>query len=310
MANYRREILIPYLLDVYSTELLYDRLGNEVARANADEQRAIRWANMQLHEPIQQIAEESSASTSDALLYLSAVISLGIGLVGGIRSLYSTSILSGILELFMSGLFLMYGIPGTVAIFVDLMGRRDSYENAKWRNQKRYEDEMQEYQRLLKERENARQYLTRIQPVYAKLRARYDEAAELRDEVYDVNIIPSRYRNKYAAYYLYDYFTTSQETDLDRVIQTFLLDEIRARLDQIIVQQQEIILNQREFLAQKAESNQLAADRYRENMQHIARLEANQEMQEKYLEMIEENSRTSAYFATATYIRDLLSPAR
>ena len=57
------------------------------------------------------------------------------------------------------------------------------------------------------------------------------EAKEKLQSVYSANIIPNKYRSVYVAYYLYDYISSSHETDIDRVLQTMLLEQIIAKLD-------------------------------------------------------------------------------
>ena len=56
-------------------------------------------------------------------------------------------------------------------------------------------------------------------------RKRLQEAKEKLQSVYSVNIIPNKYRSVYVAYYLYDYISSSHETDIDRVLQTLPFSE-------------------------------------------------------------------------------------
>lgn len=62
-------------------------------------------------------------------------------------------------------------------------------------------------------------------------------------ELYSVNIIPSRYRGIYGVLYLYDWFGTSQADDMDKALNVYVLEQIRDRLDKIIANQAEMILN-------------------------------------------------------------------
>lgn len=139
----------------------------------------------------------------------------------------------------------------------------------------------------------------RMQPqILQKLR----EARSIRQQVYGVNIIPNRYRNIYVAYFLFDYFNTSRETDLDKVIQTLLLDEIVQRLDKIILQLEEVVLNQRRQAALTERQNEMIANNHREQMKRMARMERNQELQVDYLNMIEQNQSVSNFILTTDFI--------
>ena len=128
------------------------------------------------------------------------------------------------------------------------------------------------------------------------------EAKEKLQSVYSVNIIPNKYRSVYVAYYLYDYISSSHETDIDRVLQTMLLDQIIAKLDKIIAQQEEIILNQRMQLAKQDALLAQSKKQHEEQMKAISNLEENQQMQNDYLAMTEANTRITSYFVTADYI--------
>ena len=123
---------------------------------------------------------------------------------------------------------------------------------------------------------------------------------------YGVNIIPNKYRDIYVAYYLYDYFSSSRETDLDKILQTMLLDQIVERLDRIIDQQEEIILNQRMAMALQEKQSEQLQQNHRAQLQAIARVEQNQQLQNDYLAMIDTNTRITNFFVTADYINKYL----
>lgn len=146
--------------------------------------------------------------------------------------------------------------------------------------------------------ENLRE-LKRIQPLIQK---KLRDAQAIRQQVYGVNIIPSRYRNIHVSYYLYDYFKTSRETDLDKVIQTLLLDEIVQRLDKIISQMEEIILNQRFQTALMEQQNEMIANNHREQMRCMARMERNQEIQNDYLNMIDQDINVSNFILSMEFL--------
>lgn len=148
-------------------------------------------------------------------------------------------------------------------------------------------------------RENAQQWKNQENDLIRKLR----EAKALRNRVYSVNIIPARYRNIHAAYYLYDFFSTCRETDLEKTIQTMLLDEIIQKMDELIRQNQEIILNQRMQMAMQERQNRDIAENHRQEMKRLASMERNQELQMDYQNMIARNQEVTNFFLAADYLR-------
>ena len=137
------------------------------------------------------------------------------------------------------------------------------------------------------------------------LKSQLVSAKMMRDNLYGVNVIPSKYRNIHAAYFLYDYFNSTRETDLDKIIQTMLLDEIIQKLDKIIAQNEEIILNQRMQLALQKQQNEMIAHNHREEMDRLARMERNQERQMDYQNMMVCNQKVTNFFLEADYLRKL-----
>lgn len=70
----------------------------------------------------------------------------------------------------------------------------------------------------------------------------WNEAKELLQRLYQINIIPESFRNDlYAIYYLHNFVTTSN-LSFETALLHYNLDEIKAKLDKIIVQQEEIII--------------------------------------------------------------------
>ncbi len=127
--------------------------------------------------------------------------------------------------------------------------------------------------------------------------------AKTLDTVYAANIIPSHYRDMYAAVYLCDFFSTSRSDDLDMALNTYVLEQIKDKLDVIIEKQREAILNQRLILAnqQKSLEEQRAHNDYMR--QKVYQIASSIEEQNQYLAMIEGSSAATAYFAAANYLR-------
>ena len=165
-----------------------------------------------------------------------------------------------------------------------------------------YQEEKKDYERMMALANEGRPDLPNQIDDYNAAVSHLQEAKENLQSVYSVNIIPNKYRSVYVAYYLYDYISSSHETDIDRVLQTMLLDQIIAKLDKIIEQQEEIILNQRMQLAKQDALLAQSKKQHEEQMKAISNLEENQQMQNDYLAMTEANTRITNYFVTADYI--------
>lgn len=162
---------------------------------------------------------------------------------------------------------------------------------------------MEEYESIAEENEKLKQYIPAYEEELAYYKQERRRVKRLLNQVYDVNIIPGRYRDSYVAMYLYDWFGTSQADDLDMALNTLVLEEIKERLDTLISYQSQSILNQRMILA-----NQQRA--YNEQQRHnsLMRAEANRiaasnEERNIYLSMIESNTAATAYFAAAEYLK-------
>lgn len=120
---------------------------------------------------------------------------------------------------------------------------------------------------------------------------------------YSLNVIPGWYRDMYAAVYLYDWFSNSYSDDLDMALNTFVLEQIKEKLDIIIRNQSEELLNQRIIIANQNESMRQAGQHHAELMNKLNQMHAAGEERKTYLEMIERNTAIDAYFSMATYLR-------
>ena len=175
-------------------------------------------------------------------------------------------------------------------------------EEEKGKIKENFQRDVEEYEHMLALANDCRSVLPSQIDDYNAAVSHLQEAKEKLQSVYSANIIPNKYRSVYVAYYLYDYISSSHETDVDRVLQTMLLEQIIAKLDKIIAQQEEIILNQRMQLAKQDALLAQSKKQHEEQMKAISNLEENQQMQNDYLAMTEANTRITNYFVTADYI--------
>lgn len=140
---------------------------------------------------------------------------------------------------------------------------------------------------------------------FENIKIEYNQVCKKRKEIYSANIIPDQYRDVYSVTYLYRYFSTSKENDLDKVIQTLLLDNIQHTLIDI---KEEIISINSSFTSMNNYLNNITGKINElnftslENQKKIAEIEKNSELQNNYLDVIKCNTKAAAYFNAATYL--------
>lgn len=293
MAQYDRRILIPYLQDICSIELLCTRIAREINSSSNQIRNYNAKINRKIVDP-----EEPKYSDFEPEKDL-----------GGDFAVLAWEVFFICIGLWlMRWVFFLGLIPlGIAAIMI--CGFASEGKKSKENTEKKYQYAMNTYRNNLKQNEIARNSIPKYrnalkleQQKLSILQNRLTNAQSLRKNLYDINVIPKQYRNIYAAYYLYDYFSTCRENDLDKIIQTMLLDEIKQKLDQIIVQNEQILLNQRIQLALQEQQNQLAADHRRTELEAIARMERNQELQLDYQNMITQNQVVTNFLLAADYL--------
>lgn len=286
MAKYDRRILVPYLTDVYSMELLC----NEAQRYLQELRSDIRLYHSKLAREVPP-EEPQSMPLRWALAFLAGALAstiVTIFLFTNDDSFFR--ILLGFFGIWLS-FFLWGGTFDTLKIRMDCKNAYDVYL-----------EDLERYASRGPIRIQYEQELYRLENEETSFEEKMEKIFRLRDNVYGVNIIPSNYRNLYAAHYLYQYFSSSDADDIDMILQTFVLEEIKDRLDDILERQTEMILNQRAMIANQEAANAAMAKRHEQQMKQIASLNENAKNQTKYLSMINANLAVSNYFAYKEYI--------
>lgn len=91
----------------------------------------------------------------------------------------------------------------------------------------------------------------RMQQINA-VKSEIEQAEKIRDDLYSLNIIPSKYRNLGCIYFIHEYFSTS-DTPLNEVFMHLDLDKIQTQLETVIKNQEEIILQQAMIISQNTQ---------------------------------------------------------
>ncbi len=130
------------------------------------------------------------------------------------------------------------------------------------------------------------------------IEAELEQVENLLAEAYSINIIPMKFRNIYAAYFLYDYISTSTAT-LNEALFACDLNTIQEKLDTIIEQQQEIIME----LAYSNALNQQIIQQNEQILQHAIATENNTALAAQYSKVAATNTGVTAYIQTCEYLR-------
>ena len=294
MANYDRRILVPYLQDVCSMELLCSKLLREISDVKYEIKQINAKINKQLYEPQKPLRKNYKKSSAGGIvaIILFCIVPLWFGIDGIINGAgWLGNFLLLAFAAFWGFIFIATNLGDEIEADKKFKTDLNSYNQVCLENQRH----KQQVPTLKRQKQNKEYHLHTLE-------SRLNSALSICKELYDVNIIPSRYRNIHAAYYLYDFFSTSKETDLEKVIQTMLLDEIIQKLDRIIAQNEQILLNQRISIALQTQNNKQMADNHHQQMQAIARMEQNQELQIDYQKMIAENQIVTNFLLAADYL--------
>lgn len=182
-------------------------------------------------------------------------------------------------------------------------------------NKEKYEKELIEYKEkveqyykdveLIKiENEKRNKAITNLEKAKNDLQTENKEALKLLEECYDINIIPSKYRNIYAITFIYDYLTTSQGTLRDALFACDL-DKIQIQLDKVIKNQQNMICK----LAKIEANSEKQLQNQQTMISHLESIEKNTydsaragEQCAQYGKIIAHNTKVMAYCSAMTYI--------
>lgn len=143
----------------------------------------------------------------------------------------------------------------------------------------------------LKEKENLIIYLQGLENEIEK-------TEYLLEDAYSVNLIPAKFRNIYAAYFLYDYISTSAAT-LNEALLHCDLDTIQKKLDEVIHNQEEIIIE----LAYNNALNERIVQQNEQILQHAIQTENNTAYAAQYTKIAANNSDVVAAIQMSKYIK-------
>lgn len=129
----------------------------------------------------------------------------------------------------------------------------------------------------------------------ASLKRQYNQVDTLLKNGYNLNLIPSPYRNLASLYYIYDYMSTSQASFEDTLMHEHMengIQRILSRLDSIIAQNEQIIFQNRQLEAQ----NRQMIERTDRMLASLQRTERNTLAGAQYAKISAQHTQTIAVF--------------
>ncbi len=296
MTKYNREFLVPYISDICALYIAQQKLHTKILDLQRQVQECL--VSYTIARPELGNTENIGCGTVAAILFgafwflgpIVARLVEGPPPDGMSFLLFVIMVFGGVI------LFL------TIKSIVERKQHNVAVSSANSRALRRYHEECAEM-----EKENAarRALVPELQQNIAYYNQEYQKIEALLEKMYDANVIPLRYRDMYAAVYLYDWFIYGSSDDMDMALNTYVLEEIKDRLDVVIRNQATMILNQRCMMANQYKSLEMQKQHGEQMRKKLNQIHANQEEQLKYTKMIESDTSALVYLAGAEYLRDL-----
>lgn len=290
--NYKREVLVSYLTELYGVEV------------------TCRTLTQQYNQICKTIHYDKEYTAKEHLLNSSVkkpTIEKPEYPKTKIAGIWMVSVMAAIMLS-----FLIAGIAWIIMIYIAYkcaQSQKTKYENdlAEYNSQmEKYNNDCLKWNQYKNEIRQAQQVLPKHLKIKDELDEELDKCEAIRNEAYDLNIIPSRYRDLGSIAYLYEYFTTSKATDLDQIIQTMLMDDVRRRIQNIENQLAQIMSNQ-QAIYRKLSDIQYTAQQIYAQLTDIEFTQAEM-LNESYkqtaeLQMIKTSLNISNYLQAGTYLK-------
>lgn len=298
MAKYNRFFLVPYIQDVFSLYCAQRKLATRYHRLK-DEIEKVERGEPLWSPSYPEYDNPFSAGRIAAIIFAISFFAISM-IICSPKEMFVGSDMEAIRN------FLLFGsvfVPGLVLILtIKSIKEAKDYNKALAED---YETKINEDKVVRTENEKARKRLPMLKLEMQRCSEEYEVIGNLIDKVYTANVIPGQYRDEYAITYLYDYFANSHEDDLGMALNTYVLEQIKDRLDVVIQNQMEMVLNQAFMIANQRRSME-------EQKAYSAKMEAKMselveagEDGKRYLALIESNTAVSAYFASADFLRKI-----
>lgn len=156
---------------------------------------------------------------------------------------------------------------------------------------------IEQFEMMVRDREKRYQEgLPRLKAEIEDISEELSNAKRILSNLYNVNMIPAKYRNIGCAYFIYDFFSTSN-VPLNNVFLHLDLDKIQSQLDTVIKNQRDIILQQAIIISQNEEIIAQNQELFRELSDMNASVNANLSSISENLSSISESSYETSEWA-------------
>lgn len=298
--EYKREVLVPYLTELYGIEVTWHTLNNKHKKyqntIHKDEEilaEKTKVESIRLKEPVE------SKWKKLILINLGVLIALFI-----LMALMNPEAIIG---------YIVIGMILAVILYKPFMNRWNA-------EQSQYERNLSEYYKECNNLNIRKKEISEIEKKYPVDLERQEElltelkkCSEVRNGAYSIDIIPKQYRNLGAIMYLYEYFSTSKVTDLDNIIQTMILSDVNRRMANMENQLNQIISNQEQIYEELSEIHRTAESIYDQAVRisgQLTSIELTFEEQKKNtkeltdeVKMVRANTDISTYLQMGTYLK-------
>ncbi|MDO4318728.1 MAG: hypothetical protein Q4C48_11075 [Lachnospiraceae bacterium] len=317
--KYDRNFLVPYLQSVYNTEFALQSMISQHKKVSIDLQSKNAWQNdniMFMVDPVPPTIEQFHKSYGYCLkkgynwffwMEIKVLYKLFLFTVSLFPAAFVMRPIFYIMRHFSSSAVTFLGICLWLFVSYSIIALLyGTYLYLDQGDREMLQDARKHYEHAHKMHLQFKQYdniMERNKKQLGALTTEIDKLKIMREKVYEPNVIPKPFRSLPFAYFLYDYFSSSQADDLDMIIQTAMLNNIQAELKTIQNKLNNIIQNQYEMVNQLDEictrARTIEAQNY-EQLKALAQMEENQQLQNSYLQMIAADASASAYFSETT----------
>ncbi|HIY00857.1 MAG TPA: hypothetical protein IAA26_03310 [Candidatus Blautia faecipullorum] len=303
--EYKREVLVPYLTELYGLAVITNTLG--MKKRQLEQTIEQEKANINKTYKLNQTVSIPAKVPREVFSFL-GIIPIFVGIIIPIIGAVVIFVNSGGFGRFLLNLIIGYFVYGFL-IVVPICKMVEMVVNVCEQKNIHYRMKLQESVDLDKEKTTIRQsqqFLPQHQKMGKEVNDEFNFCAAMLSDALGLNIIPKQYRNLGSIAYLYEYFTTSQATNLDQVIQTMLLDDVRQRIQNIENQLSQIISNQQRIYSKLCDI-QYTAEQISTQLADIEfsqkELLKESQKQTDELKMIKTSARISNYLFAGTYLK-------
>lgn len=304
MAQYEREFLVPYVEDICALYMCENVLVREVNKTRREINEIT--AQPAIRGPERPVCEEPWEKNKGKVIWSIIVILAAIWIIstdpgyGGPLERMGREVIN-----IASGLAAVVSVIVMIASIADASSTK-RFNDSVWAE---YEEEVSIFKikwnaAMTAKEKKRREVLPYVEAENKKYSNDLKECRNLRRKLYSADVIPTKYRNEYAVMYLYDWFKHNRRADdMDLALNTFVLEQIKDRLDKMIMQLEEVIINQRIMIANQRQSMEEQRQHYAYMEQMARTAVANQEEQTQYLEMLDSKLAVDNFFNAANYLR-------